>query len=170
MTEDQAFQKLGLCRTSQLKEVTAAYRKLALTYHPDAVSGSNEFVQAYARRQMMEINVAYDVARQTAADRRPSNESSPGSGFNGANRSPVDAATSEAETGPAITFACSNCQRRMKVPYSLRGRQGTCSACKTELTVPQYRVVVCRECRRKSKLPFKLESKSPVCWNCLADL
>ncbi len=46
-------------------EITTAYRKLALTYHPDKVAHLKPEVREYADQKMKEINAAYaELKRQ----------------------------------------------------------------------------------------------------------
>jgi DnaJ-class molecular chaperone len=42
-----------------MDEITTAYRKLALTYHPDKVAQLKPEVREYADQKMKEINAAY---------------------------------------------------------------------------------------------------------------
>src|SRR5215212_8036510 len=49
---------LGVTRTASDDEIKKAYRKLAMTYHPDRNNGSRE-----AEEKFKEITEAYDVLR-----------------------------------------------------------------------------------------------------------
>jgi len=49
---------LGVARNASDEEVKKAYRKLAMTYHPDRNGGSKE-----AEEKFKEITEAYDVLR-----------------------------------------------------------------------------------------------------------
>jgi molecular chaperone DnaJ len=52
------YQTLGVQRTASDEEIKKAYRKLAMTYHPDRNNGSRE-----AEEKFKEITEAYDVLR-----------------------------------------------------------------------------------------------------------
>ena len=52
------YTTLGVARTASDDEIKKAYRKLAMTYHPDRNSGSSE-----AEEKFKEITEAYDVLR-----------------------------------------------------------------------------------------------------------
>src|SRR5437763_11628401 len=52
------YEVLGVARTSSDDEIKKAYRKLAMTYHPDRNNGSKE-----AEERFKEITEAYDVLR-----------------------------------------------------------------------------------------------------------
>ncbi len=53
------YQVLGVSRLATLEEVTAAYRALAQTYHPDRHVDSPVAVQQQAERRMREVNQAF---------------------------------------------------------------------------------------------------------------
>src|SRR5690349_22037078 len=52
------YERLGVARTASDDEIKKAYRKLAMTYHPDRNNGSKE-----AEERFKEITEAYDVLR-----------------------------------------------------------------------------------------------------------
>src|SRR3712207_1770072 len=52
------YSVLGVARTASDDEIKKAYRKLAMTYHPDRNNGSKE-----AEERFKEITEAYDVLR-----------------------------------------------------------------------------------------------------------
>ena len=52
------YTTLGVSRTASDDEIKKAYRKLAMTYHPDRNNGSRE-----AEEKFKEITEAYDVLR-----------------------------------------------------------------------------------------------------------
>jgi hypothetical protein len=53
------YQVLGVSRLATLEEVTAAYRALAQTYHPDRHIDSSPAVQRQAEQRMREVNQAF---------------------------------------------------------------------------------------------------------------
>src|SRR3954454_18444296 len=52
------YERLGVARTASDDEIKKAYRKLAMTYHPDRNNGAKE-----AEERFKEITEAYDVLR-----------------------------------------------------------------------------------------------------------
>ena len=52
------YKTLGVARSASDTEIKTAYRKLAMTYHPDRNNGSKE-----AEEKFKEITEAYDVLR-----------------------------------------------------------------------------------------------------------
>src|SRR5437763_16607056 len=52
------YEVLGVARTASDDEIKKAYRKLAMTYHPDRNNGAKE-----AEERFKEITEAYDVLR-----------------------------------------------------------------------------------------------------------
>jgi len=50
---------LGVADGASMAEITTAYRKLALTYHPDMVANLPREVREFADHKMKEINAAY---------------------------------------------------------------------------------------------------------------
>ena len=59
-----ALEALGLSWGASPAEVTAAYRRLARTYHPDTVANEPEAVRAFAEERMKEINAAYSELKR----------------------------------------------------------------------------------------------------------
>src|SRR3989339_1853052 len=57
-TKSDFYDILGLPRTANASEIKAAYRKLALTWHPDRPQGADK---TEAERKFKEINEAYQV-------------------------------------------------------------------------------------------------------------
>jgi DnaJ-like protein len=57
--ESAALEILGVADGASMKEITTAYKKLALTYHPDKVANLPREVREYADQKMKEINAAY---------------------------------------------------------------------------------------------------------------
>lgn len=51
------YDVLGIAKSSRLKEIRAAYRKLALRFHPDVNPSSS------SNKKFLEINEAYSVLR-----------------------------------------------------------------------------------------------------------
>src|SRR5438128_12468913 len=54
------YEVLGVARTASDDDIKKAYRKLAMTYHPDRNNGSKE-----AEERFKEITEAYDVLRDS---------------------------------------------------------------------------------------------------------
>jgi len=54
-----ARRALGVAKGASTEEVSAAYRKLARSYHPDKVANLDPKVREYSERRMKEINAAY---------------------------------------------------------------------------------------------------------------
>ena len=54
-----ALETLGVADGASMREITAAYKKLALTYHPDKVANLPAEVREFADHKMKEINAAY---------------------------------------------------------------------------------------------------------------
>ncbi|HXZ16020.1 MAG TPA: DnaJ domain-containing protein, partial [Roseiarcus sp.] len=63
MTKRDYYEVLGVGRTATDAEVKAAFRKLAMKYHPDRNPGDKD-----CEHQFKEINEAYDVLKD--ADKR----------------------------------------------------------------------------------------------------
>ena len=61
------YRVLGIDSSATDEEVKRAYRKMAMKYHPDRVSGMSEEMQRNASEQMKEINEAYEVIKQRRA-------------------------------------------------------------------------------------------------------
>ncbi len=57
--EAAAREVLGVADGASMGEITTAYRKLALTYHPDKVAHLAPEVREFADQKMKEINAAY---------------------------------------------------------------------------------------------------------------
>jgi CspA family cold shock protein len=57
---------LGVRLGAPLAEVTSAYRRLAILYHPDKVAGLAPEYQEIAERKMKEINAAYEELKRLA--------------------------------------------------------------------------------------------------------
>jgi hypothetical protein len=63
--ESAARKVLGVADGASKAEITTAYRKLALTYHPDKVAHLKPEVREYADQKMKDINAAYaELKRQ----------------------------------------------------------------------------------------------------------
>jgi hypothetical protein len=77
--ESASREVLGVAEGASMVEITAAYRKLALTYHPDKVANFPREVREFADHKMKEINAAYaQLSRQrrlrpTVFDEKPAN-------------------------------------------------------------------------------------------------
>lgn len=59
-----AFKMLGLNPDASAAEISAAYRHLALMYHPDKVVGLAPEFQVLADKRMNEINSAYELLKE----------------------------------------------------------------------------------------------------------
>jgi hypothetical protein len=55
----EARRTLGLAKGASAEEIIAAYRRLALTHHPDKVANLKPEVREYSEQRMKEINAAY---------------------------------------------------------------------------------------------------------------
>ena len=61
------YRVLGIDNSATDDEVKKAYRKMAMKYHPDRVSGMSEEMQRNAAEQMKEINQAYEIIKERRA-------------------------------------------------------------------------------------------------------
>jgi hypothetical protein len=60
-----ARRALGVSKGAGVEEISAAYRKLARTHHPDKVANLEPEVREYSEQRMKEINAAYsEIKRQ----------------------------------------------------------------------------------------------------------
>ena len=75
--ESAAREVLGVAHGASMAEITTAYKKLALTYHPDKVANLAPEVREFADQKMKEINAAYaelklqSNSRSTVSTREP---------------------------------------------------------------------------------------------------
>jgi DnaJ like chaperone protein len=60
-----AYTILGIARDATHEEIKAAYRRLAVQYHPDKVQHLGEELQALANERFREIQQAYDELMST---------------------------------------------------------------------------------------------------------
>jgi DnaJ domain len=58
-----ALKTLGVAEAAGAEEISAAYRKLAQTHHPDKVAKLKPEVKEYSEQRMKEINAAYALLR-----------------------------------------------------------------------------------------------------------
>ena len=58
-----ALKTLGVVEAAGAEEISAAYRKLAQTHHPDKVTKLKPEVKEYSDQRMKEINAAYALLR-----------------------------------------------------------------------------------------------------------
>jgi DnaJ-domain-containing protein 1 len=63
----RAHQVLGVPLGASRQEIGRAYRKLALTHHPDRVAGMGREAREYSEERMKEINAAYAELRRRGA-------------------------------------------------------------------------------------------------------
>src|SRR5215207_1779604 len=59
-----ARRALGVSKGAGIEEISAAYRKLARTYHPDKVANLEPEVREYSEQRMKEINAAYSELKR----------------------------------------------------------------------------------------------------------
>ena len=69
--ESAALEALGVADGASMGEITTAYRKQALIYHPDKVANLPEEVREYADLKMKEINAAYAELKRQSKFRPP---------------------------------------------------------------------------------------------------
>jgi hypothetical protein len=55
---------LGVSKKARMEEISAAYRKLARTHHPDKVANLEPGVREYSEKRMKEINAAYSELKR----------------------------------------------------------------------------------------------------------
>ena len=58
-----ALKTLGVVEAAGAQEISAAYRKLAQTHHPDKVAKLKPEIREYSEQRMKEINAAYALLR-----------------------------------------------------------------------------------------------------------
>jgi hypothetical protein len=81
--ESAALEILGVADSASMKEITTAYKKLALTYHPDKVANLPREVREYADQKMKEINAAYAHLKLQRKQRREVFGGEPANGKDG---------------------------------------------------------------------------------------
>jgi hypothetical protein len=59
-----ARRALGVSKGAGAEEISAAYRKLARTHHPDKVANLEPEVREYSEQRMKEINAAYSELKR----------------------------------------------------------------------------------------------------------
>ena len=59
-----ARRALGVSKGAGVEEISAAYRKLARTHHPDKVANLEPEVREYSEQRMKEINAAYSELKR----------------------------------------------------------------------------------------------------------
>jgi DnaJ-domain-containing protein 1 len=63
-----ARRALGVAKGASVEEISAAYRKLARTHHPDKVAKLKPEVREYSEEKMKEINAAYSELKRQWTD------------------------------------------------------------------------------------------------------
>lgn len=63
-----ALKTLGVVEAAGAEEISAAYRKLAQTHHPDKVAKLRPELREYSEQRMKEINAAYALLRHQGVD------------------------------------------------------------------------------------------------------
>jgi hypothetical protein len=81
--ESPAHRVLGVAAGASMGEITTAYRKLALTYHPDKVAHLKPEVRDYADQKMKEINAAYAELKRHSNLRPAASGGEPANGEEG---------------------------------------------------------------------------------------
>jgi hypothetical protein len=81
--ESAARGTLGVADGASMREITAAYKKLALTYHPDKVVNFPAEVREFADHKMKEINAAYAELKRQSKLRPPVFGGEPANGKEG---------------------------------------------------------------------------------------
>jgi hypothetical protein len=66
-----ARRALGVAKGAGAEEISAAYRKLAQTHHPDKVANLEPEVREYSEQRMKEINAAYSELKRQWNDPAP---------------------------------------------------------------------------------------------------
>ncbi|HJQ29363.1 MAG TPA: J domain-containing protein, partial [Rubrobacter sp.] len=63
-----ARRTLGVAKGASIEQISAAYRKLARTHHPDKVANLEPKVRETSERRMKEINAAYALLKRQGGD------------------------------------------------------------------------------------------------------
>ena len=62
--DQKYYQTLGIMNTATPREITAAYRRLARTFHPDKWNKQKDFTQEEGSERFKEISNAYERIRE----------------------------------------------------------------------------------------------------------
>jgi hypothetical protein len=61
ISQEEAYQTLGVSENASLNEIRKAYRKLAQEYHPDHNKNKSELGQKESEKKMIALNEAYEL-------------------------------------------------------------------------------------------------------------
>src|SRR5215207_5452794 len=190
MAKQDFYEILGVSRSADADELKRAYRKLAMSYHPDRNPGDQS-----AEQKFKEISEAYDVLRDD--QKRAAYDRFGHAAFEGGGRGPGDFAFTggfsggfsdifeemfgamgagrRAQAGPAR-----GSDLRYNIEVSLedafKGKQttvrvntfGPCDACKGSGAEPGSRPATCRTCQGHGRVRaqqgfFTIERTCPTC-------
>lgn len=189
LSYQEQFATLGITPTADLSQVSRAYRRCASQYHPDVVANLGADAQQIAKRRMIAINNAYDHLKRFLATNPDLSADAPASGPKATPTKPTQSKpaqtkrtptkpthrrstrpTQKKPAEPQVKFYCPHCESSMRVPMSMRGKSGTCSACREQIVVPTHDVVRCNDCGKDNSVPNVMTRKKAICWKCFSEL